>query len=126
MLKVEKADDVKMLIDDVIDTLDLRWIDKDRVEAVRSRGSRSYALARIYGLPRVFQVAYNLKPLYVIEVLSERFDSLSETQKLRVIIHELLHIPRSFSGGLRRHGKYVNERLVENMLREYFRRKHSM
>lgn len=122
-LKLEKAPDVRKMIEDIVATLDMHWIDTEKIEAVRSMGSRSNAIARIYGLPRVFQTAFNLEPLYVIEVVSERFDKLSREEHVKVLIHELLHIPKSFSGGLRAHGKYVNNRVVSQLYREYVRRK---
>lgn len=36
---------------------------------------------------------------------------------MRVIIHELLHIPRTFSGALRPHNPYVSEARVEGLYR---------
>ncbi len=114
------ADDVERLARDVIEKLEMKWIKAEYLRFLRSSGSKTTAVARIYGLPRTFQVAFNLPPLYVIEVVSEKFDALTPEEKVRVIVHELLHIPKSFSGGLRPHGKAVNSKAVSKLVERYF------
>lgn len=118
-VRYEPAPDVEELARDIVEALGLDWIDLGRVAFLRSRGSRSSAYARIWGLPRPFQEGFGLGPLYVVEVLAERYDGLPLPEKVRVVIHELLHIPRSFSGGLRPHGRLVNRRVVEELYRRY-------
>lgn len=54
-------------------------------------------------MPKVFQKALNIKPAYVIEVLSRHYDKLDGDSKKKVLIHELLHIPKNFSGALAPH-----------------------
>ena len=44
--------------------------------AIRSYGSKSRAIARIWAFPTIWQEALGIKPHYVIEVLSEKFDKL--------------------------------------------------
>lgn len=51
-------------------------------------------------MPKIFQRALNIEPAYVIEVLARYYDRLSDNEKSRVLIHELLHIPNNFSGAL--------------------------
>src|SRR2546422_4181752 len=55
----------------------------------------------MWGLPPVFQDALHLQPHSVIEFMVPAFDRLPHEEQDRVIIHELLHIPRTFSGGIR-------------------------
>lgn len=99
----EMADDVKKLIDELIEQLQMEHIQPDRVFCVRSQGSKARAYARIWGLSRIFQIAAGYEPTYVIEVLSEHFDDLDHDRKIKVLIHELLHVPKTFSGALLSH-----------------------
>ncbi len=86
----------------VID-LEIDWVMPDSVHTFRSYNSSSNAIARIWGLNKVWQMALEKEPAYVLEVISERFDRLSEREKDEVILHELAHIPRNFSGALMAH-----------------------
>ncbi len=58
------------------------------------------------------------KGFYLIEVISEKFDKLSQEKQTRVLIHELMHIPRAFGGGFIHHDK-VHEKSVEKMYEKY-------
>ena len=48
------------------------------------------------------QKAMKIKAFYTIEFL-ERFDKLSKHDQDKVIIHELMHVPKTFGGGFRQH-----------------------
>jgi predicted metallopeptidase len=113
------AEDVKQKAEDIIQKLGMQHIDMNRVHFVRSTGSRSrWVQARIYGMGRIWLHALDITPHYIIEVISERFDKLSDESKEKVIIHELLHIPRRFSGGLVCHRQGITRKRVEK-LHEY-------
>ena len=113
-IKYEEALDVKRLADEIAQTLDFFNVVPQFVFCVRSTGSVSKrTIARIHGLGKIWQEVLNLPSAYVIEVISERYDRLSETDKEKTIIHELLHIPKGFSGGFRPHKGYVDRRTVE-------------
>jgi predicted metallopeptidase len=58
------------------------------------------------------------KGFYLIEVISEKFDKLSKNEQLKVIIHELMHIPKSFGGGFIHHNK-VHDKSVEHIYNHY-------
>jgi predicted metallopeptidase len=102
-LQWEEADDIQERVAFLIKALDYKHLAKDRIFCYRSRGSKSRSYARIWGLNRIWQKALGQEPGYVIEVLSEKFDELSEDKKDEVLIHELLHIPKNFSGALLPH-----------------------
>src|SRR5258708_1743499 len=110
---------VRLVID-----LEIDWVLPDNVYTFRSYNSTSNAIARIWGLNKVWQMAISHEPAYVIEIISERFDNLSERDKDEVILHELAHIPRNFSGALmaHSHGKGAFHDKLEKFIASYRRK----
>ncbi len=95
-----------------------------RVYCYRSKGSKSEGtVARIHALGKVWQEALRRPPAYVIEVISERYDSLSDEEKEKTLIHELLHIPKGFSGGFRPHKGYIDRKQIEKLHRTLLERR---
>ncbi|MDD5417588.1 MAG: putative metallopeptidase [Candidatus Nanoarchaeia archaeon] len=115
MLRFFPAPEIKVQMKNIIDKLGMGYIKPDNVVVFKSEGSTSNAIARCWELPRIWQEALTIEPHYVIEFCSERYNNLSEEEKEKVIIHELLHIPKTFSGALRPHKGYVNERIVSKL-----------
>jgi len=114
-----EAPDVKELVDNIAESLGFFHVVPQFVYCVRSKGSQSRrVLARIHGLGRIWQEALCRPPAYVIEVISERYDRLSQADKEKTIIHELLHIPRGFTGGFRPHRGYVDQKTVEALYKK--------
>lgn len=125
----ESAPDVGRGIRVLIKGREFGHIEAARIVCFRSKGSSSRAVARIWSFPRIWQAALNLPPYYVIEVLSQHFDRLSDEEKTKVLIHELLHIPKGFSGALvahRNRGRKINretvEKIYQNLLTQRTRR----
>ena len=119
-ISYEKAPDVEKIASLIIDTLSLGYIDKSRLHFYRSRGSTSRRVqARIHGMGRIWFDALGMTPHYIIEVISEEFDRLADEEKERVVIHELMHIPKKFSGGFVPHRGRINKKTVEKMYRSY-------
>lgn len=102
-LEWEKAEDVRLLIKEVLSVIDLPYINIKQIYCYRTEGSKSRAYARIWAMPKIFQHALKIEPAYVIEVLAKYYDKLSDDEKTKVVIHELLHIPKNFSGALLAH-----------------------
>ncbi|MGI5826065.1 MAG: putative metallopeptidase [Patescibacteria group bacterium] len=98
-----KAPDIQSELSRIIIELDFSHIKPQNLVAFRSFGSSSRAIARIWSLPKIWQMALNSPAHYCIEVISERFDKLSFPEREKVLIHELLHIPKNFSGALLPH-----------------------
>lgn len=116
------ATDIKLLVDQILNQLPFDHIEKNRIICMRSFKATSRARARIWSFPKIWQLALKKPPHYVIEVLSQHFDKLSFDDKVRVLIHELMHIPQNFSGALVPHRgihKRINHHTVENMFLIY-------
>lgn len=116
------APDIQRTIRKIITSLSMGYIDPRRIICFRSNGSSSRARARIWSLPRVWQQALNLPAYYIIEVIAHHFDKLSCEDQDRVLIHELLHIPKNFSGALVAHrgrNHRIDSRRVEALFKIY-------
>lgn len=100
-----------------------KHINSAELTIYKSFGSSSRAIARIWGLPRVWQQALNTGPHYIIEVIAEKYERLSEENKIKTLIHELLHIPKGFSGALVPHRgstkMHINNRLINSIYQEF-------
>ncbi len=99
-MRFEPAPDIDRRIKHIVKELDLPKVKTDKLHFFRSYGSSGRATARIWSLPTVWQMALSVGPGYCIEVVSERYDRLSLSDQEKVLIHELLHIPKNFTGGL--------------------------
>lgn len=121
-MRWEKAGDIEKRIKELITQLSFPHIKPDGITCFRSFGSKSAARARTWGYPRIWQQALTHQPHYIIEVLAEKFDRLSIDDQTRVLIHELLHIPKTFSGALVAHrGRThrIDSRIVEQLFQEF-------
>lgn len=99
----EVAPDIEKRTNSLIKTLELEWLSYGRLFFYRSTNSKARAYARAWGLPRLWQRTLNVEPAYIVEVISEHFDKLSEKEQDKVLLHELTHIPKNFSGALVAH-----------------------
>ncbi len=119
-MKFEPAPDIKGRIVDIIAKLNLSHIRPDRVVCMRSHGSKANAYARMWSLPKVWQQALGVEAHYVLEVISQHFDKRSRDDQDRTLIHELMHVPKTFSGALVPHRcfkKRIDSRAVESLFK---------
>jgi len=117
----EEAEDLKKQIEVLVEKLNLKHVNTNRIYCFRTSGSKARAYARIWSFPKIFQQVLSQEAAYVIEAITEKFNKLNDDQKTKVLIHELLHIPKNFSGSLLPH-KYGHTRInkeVEKLFREY-------
>jgi predicted metallopeptidase len=113
MIKYFGAQDIQIRIIDIKNKLGMDHVDIEKVVCIRSTGSETRnVLARCHGLSKIMQLAMKTNAFYAIEVISERFDKLSEEEQTKTLIHELMHIPKNFGGGFRQHD-FVKRRNVE-------------
>jgi predicted metallopeptidase len=104
MIKYIPAPDIKFELEKIVRKLGMNNVRLNNVVCMRSKGSQAqYTIARCWGLPKIWQLALGLEPHYIVEVLSEKYDSLPQGEKEKILIHELMHIPKRFLGGLRKH-----------------------
>ena len=120
VIRYHSAPDIKERAEEVVKKLGWNHVLLEHIAFLRSTGSKArYTLARCHALGRAMQIGMGRKKgFYLIEVISEKFDKLSHEEQIKVIIHELMHIPKSFGGGFIHHNK-VHEKSVKEMYNKY-------
>jgi predicted metallopeptidase len=97
----------------------------DNINCLRSYGSSSRrTIARCHALGKVMQMAMKTDAFYAIEFISERFDRMPEQEQIKVMIHELMHIPKSFGGGFKHHD-WVCDKNINKVYDKYIQLKNN-
>ncbi len=127
-MDVQMAPDVEEKVKEIVSVLSYGHINEFRLICMRSKNTKANAYARIWNLPDIWQKALSVGTFYIIEVVSQHYDKLAEQEKEKVLIHELLHIPKTFSGALRPHEGHVkiNSRTVGQLHKIYLERKREL
>ena len=121
-MKYEFAPDLQKIAEEVSRLL-FPHVDLLRVKCYRSFGTRSKGtIARCHALGILMQKALGVSAFYPLEFLAERFDKLSDEDQIKVIIHELMHIPKSFGGGFRHHN-FVTRKNIDKCYKMYLQKK---
>jgi predicted metallopeptidase len=119
-MKYEYAEDIQKLAEEISRML-FPHVDLNNVKCFRSWGTNSRGtIARCHGLSKVMQKAIGIKAIYVLEFLTERFEKMNKEEQIKVVIHELMHIPKSFGGGFKHHD-FVTNKNVNLCYTEYKR-----
>lgn len=117
-MKYEFALDLQERMNEIVNMLGMEHIDINRVRCFRSSGSSTKrTIARCHTIGKLMQKAIGVQACYTIEFL-ERFEKLNRKEQDKVIIHELMHIPKAFGGGFRQHD-FVCDRNVEIMYEKF-------
>ena len=113
------APEVKKDIEVLVGRLHFTHIIPSQIHCIRSLDAKTRAIARIWGMAPLFHIVAKLPVNYIIEVIAKRYDKLDRREQIKTLIHELMHIPKTFSGALLSHrGRYhrINDREVEKIL----------
>lgn len=119
-MKYKIAPEIKKQIKVLVKQLNFTHIKTKNIHCIRSFDAKTRAVARIWGMAKIFKEVAGIEPHYIIEVNNKRFDKLPEREKIKTLIHELMHIPKTFSGALLSHrGPYhrINDHEVEKILK---------
>lgn len=116
-----KAPEIKQQIIRLVKQLKFKHIKLNQIHCIRSLDANTRAIARIWGMSRLFKEVAGIEPHYIIEVNAKRFDKQSSRDQLKTLVHELMHIPKNFSGALLSHrSRYhqINDREVEKIFKQ--------
>ena len=117
-MKYIYAEDIQKISEEISRLL-FPHVKLERMKCFRSHGSSSRGtIARCHTIGKLLQKAMDTESFYVLEFISERFDKMSEEDKTKTIIHELMHIPKSFGGGFIHHN-YVTERNINLLYKKF-------
>lgn len=117
-MRYEDAPDLRERMREIVSVLGMEHINIDRIECVRSFGSSTRrTIARCHALGKLMQKAMKTNAFYAIEFL-EKFDKLDKKEQDKTIIHELMHVPKTFGGGFRHHD-FVCDRSVDLMYEKF-------
>ncbi|MFW5846779.1 MAG: putative metallopeptidase [Nanoarchaeota archaeon] len=121
-IRYEFAPDLQFKAEEISEIL-FPHIRIPNIKCLRSFGSSSRrTIARCHTLGKVMQLTIGTSAWYGIEFISERFDKMTQEDQIKTIIHELMHIPKSFGGGFKHHN-YVCEKNVNKMYSAYLKEK---
>jgi len=121
-MKYEPAPDLQRIAEEISRLL-FPHVKIERMKCFRSFGTSSRGtVARCHTIGKLLQRAAGIPAFYALEFISERFDKLDREEQIKVIIHELMHIPKTFGGGFRQHD-HVCEKNINVCYRAYKEKK---
>ena len=102
-MKYEQAPDLQLQSEKIAKAL-FPHVKLEQLKCFRSYGTSSRnTVARCHTIGKLMQKAIGVQAHYAIEFITANFENLPEEEKIKVIIHELMHIPKTFGGGFKHH-----------------------
>jgi len=124
-MRYEYAADLQRVAEDMCDLL-FPHVQTKSIMCFRSYGTSSTrTIARCHTLDKIMQKALGRGSFYVLEFLTEHFEKQSVEDKLKTILHELMHIPKTFGGGFKHHD-FVTHRNVDKYYSAYIKKKNEI
>jgi len=121
-MRYEFAPDIQKIAEEMSRML-FPHVKINRIMCFRSYGTSSRrTVARCHALGKLMQKAMGTEAFYALEFLSERFDKMSQEDQIKTVLHELMHIPKTFGGGFKHHN-WVTDKNINMFFKEYKRRK---
>ncbi len=115
-MRYEYAEEIQEIAEEISAML-FPHVKMNRVKCFRSYGSKARGtIARCHTIGKLMQETIGVKTYYGLEFISERFDKLSREEQIKTIIHELMHIPKSFGGGFRHHDHVCDKNVNKNFV----------
>ncbi len=119
MISYQDAPDIRRKVESIILKLKFNHIPFERLHCIRSNGSASRnIIARCHALPKIMQKCLKVQASYIIEIISENFDNMKEEEQMKTLIHEILHIPKTFGGGFKHHNT-ISKRKVDFLFKKF-------
>lgn len=118
-MKYSLAPEIKKRIKLLVKQLNFTHIKLKNIHCIRSFDAKTRAYARIWGMAKLFCEVAKIEPQYIIEVNAKRFDKLNQREQIKTLVHELMHVPKTFSGALLSHrgkNRRINDREVEKII----------
>lgn len=119
-MKYALAPEIKKDIKQLVKKLKFTHIVPSQIYCIRSFDAKTRAIARIWGMAPLFHEVAKVPVNYIVEVVAQRYDKLDRREQIKTLIHELMHIPKTFSGALLSHrGRYhrINDKEVEKIIK---------
>ena len=117
-MKYEHAPDLQKIANEISEIF-FPHVILERIGCFRSYGtSTKRTIARCHTIGKLMQKSIGVPAHYALEFIHEQFDKLSDEEKIKTIIHELMHIPKAFGGGFRHHDHVCDKNI--NFIYEKF------
>lgn len=108
-MKYEYSESLQVLAEDVSRRL-FPHIKTSRIKCFRSyESSVKGIVGRCHALSGFMQKAMDCDAFYALEFFAEKFNEMSTEEKVKIVIHQLMHVPKSAGRDFNRHDIVTDE-----------------